>query len=202
MDRRQLKTRQAIFDAFVELMAKYSYEKISVKDIIDAANIGRSTFYAHFETKDDLARKMCLMLFKHIFSHTIPPCSTHNFSELPQNAENRIAHILYHLRDKRKYYWGIITYDDGNLFLRFFREYIQANLRIVLQGSEASFIKAIPEEFIASYIASSFVGMVRWWLKENMKHTPEEVAKYYISLINPAIAEFESLENNIPHRKI
>lgn len=135
MDRRQTKTRQAIYDAFVNLMAQTGYEKISVKDIIDAANIGRSTFYSHFETKDDLARKMCLMLFKHIFSHTIPPCSTHNFSELPQNAENRIAHILYHLRDKRKYYWGIINYDEGNLFLRFFREYIQDNLRIIIQGA-------------------------------------------------------------------
>ncbi|MGM9530081.1 MAG: TetR/AcrR family transcriptional regulator [Phascolarctobacterium sp.] len=195
MDRRQTKTRQAIFDAFVQLVDQHSYEKISVKDIIDAANIGRSTFYSHFETKDDLARKMCLMLFKHIFSHTIPPCSTHNFSELPQNAENRIAHILYHLRDKRKYYWGIITYDDGNLFLRFFREYIQENLRIIIQGPDRERIAMIPEEFLASHIASSFIGMVRWWLKNGMRQTPEQVAAYYMNLINPAIAEFEAMED-------
>ncbi len=195
MDRRQTKTRQAIYDAFVNLMAQTSYEKISVKDIIDAANIGRSTFYSHFETKDDLARKMCLMLFKHIFSHTIPPCSTHNFSELPQNAENRIAHILYHLRDKRKYYWGIINYDEGNLFLRFFREYIQDNLRIIIQGADKQRISKVPEDFLAAHIASSFVGMVRWWLKSAMRQTPEEVAAYYVTLINPAIAEFEALQD-------
>ena len=88
MDRRQKKTRQAIIDAFVKLLTKTSYEKVSVKEIIDAANVGRSTFYSHFETKDDLARQICFELFDHIFSPVIPPCSTHNFSDMPQNTKH------------------------------------------------------------------------------------------------------------------
>ena len=113
MDRRQARTRQAIIDAFVNLLDKSSYEKISVKEIIDTANVGRSTFYSHFETKDDLACQICNNLFEHIFSHVIPPCSTHNFSEVEPSAETRITHILYHLRDKRKYYIGIIKHEDA-----------------------------------------------------------------------------------------
>lgn len=66
MDRRTEKTRQAIIDAFVKLTNKSGYEKISVKDIIQEANVGRSTFYDHFETKDELARAICYALFEHI----------------------------------------------------------------------------------------------------------------------------------------
>lgn len=62
MDRRTEKTRQSIIDAFVKLTNKSGYEKVSVKDIIQEANIGRSTFYDHFETKDELARYNLLFL--------------------------------------------------------------------------------------------------------------------------------------------
>ena len=143
MDRRQKKTRQAIIDAFVKLLTKTSYEKVSVKDIIDAADVGRSTFYSHFETKDDLARQICFELFDHIFSPVVPPCSTHNFSDMPQNTETRITHILYHLRDKREYYLGIINYDDGTLFLGFFRDYMLQNVSIKMSGSYDEYFVSI-----------------------------------------------------------
>ncbi|MEO6091426.1 MAG: TetR family transcriptional regulator, partial [Novosphingobium sp.] len=56
MDRRALRTRQALHQALIQLITERDYDTISVSDIADAANVGRSTFYAHFTDKDDLLR--------------------------------------------------------------------------------------------------------------------------------------------------
>ena len=67
MDRRQRKTREAIFSAFTELLSKKDFNQITVGEIIERADIGRATFYSHFETKDFLLKEFCEELFCHIF---------------------------------------------------------------------------------------------------------------------------------------
>ena len=66
MDRRQKRTREAIFNAFTLLLSERNYNQLSVQEIIDKANIGRTTFYSHFETKESLLEDLCTELFGHI----------------------------------------------------------------------------------------------------------------------------------------
>jgi AcrR family transcriptional regulator len=53
-DRRSLRTRHTLMQAMVELMRSKRFDAITVQEITDHANVGRSTFYAHFTDKDDL----------------------------------------------------------------------------------------------------------------------------------------------------
>src|SRR5712692_10188460 len=55
-DRRIARTRATLQHALMSLILKKGYEAITIKDICIAANVGRSTFYAHFTSKDDLKR--------------------------------------------------------------------------------------------------------------------------------------------------
>ena len=56
IDRRSRRTRQALHQALIRLIVERGYDEITVADIADAADTGRSTFYAHFTDKDDLLR--------------------------------------------------------------------------------------------------------------------------------------------------
>lgn len=54
VDRRVQKTKKILSEALIALILEKGYEKVTVQDIIDRANVGRSTFYSHYEDKDQL----------------------------------------------------------------------------------------------------------------------------------------------------
>src|SRR5215217_6067230 len=56
VDRRAARTRKALHEALIALILRKGYEPITVQDILDEANVGRSTFYAHYTGKEDLLR--------------------------------------------------------------------------------------------------------------------------------------------------
>src|SRR5215470_20414517 len=54
IDARVRRTRDALGDALVELMQEKPFDTITVQDVLDRAQVGRSTFYSHYSDKDDL----------------------------------------------------------------------------------------------------------------------------------------------------
>ena len=116
MDRRQRKTRDAIFRAFGRLLQKKRFENITVQEIIDEADIGRSTFYAHFETKDDLLRSMCTDIFHHVFTEELPQEADEDCSAGCKNMELKLGHVLYHLRENKVNLKGLLASESGEQF--------------------------------------------------------------------------------------
>ena len=186
MDRRQKKSRDAIFQAFGALLEQQSYSKITVQQIIDAANVGRTTFYAHFETKDALLRELCIDLFEHVFSDRPEAESSHNFSLTEGDPQTVVTHILYHLRDRGRNLSRLMTGESSEAFLHYFRAYLDqvVSSYILAHMSEHP---AVPVDFLQNHISGSFVNMVQWWFQGGMRETPEELGRYFLSVIQPII---------------
>lgn len=186
MDRRQKKTRDSIFDAFGELLSRKSFSKITVQEIIDAADVGRTTFYAHFETKEDLLREMCIEIFDHVFADTRNADDTYEFPTEAETTDVLVAHILYHLSENRRNMLGILKCESSGIFLTIFREYL--NRRLVPRIMENRGKKdGAYEDFLVDFISGSFVNMVRWWVDNDMEQSPTEMAEYYLKAVMPAV---------------
>ena len=179
MDRRQKKTRKSIFDALGHLLETKRFENITVQEIIDAANIGRSTFYSHFETKDDLLKAMCTDIFHHIFTSELPREAEEEYSHGRQNLELKLGHILYHLRESKRDLKGILGGESGELFLQYLKQYLYDLFERYHQEFDAS----VPKDFLLQHLSASFAEAVKWWMKEDTKHSPEEVASYFMAMI-------------------
>lgn len=175
MDRRQRKTRQAVYKAFTELLEKRPYSDITVQEIIDAADIGRSTFYSHFETKDGLLKALCTEIFEHVFSEELMKESTHDFSNRKKDLNARITHILYHLWDSRGYIRGILSCESGEIFMRFFKEYLAELFKMAVEKEN----RGIPGDYMLNHLVCDFAETVRWWMK-NDGYSPEEISGFFL----------------------
>ena len=191
MDRRQEKTRKAIFDAFSELLSQKSYHKITVQEIIDAANVGRTTFYAHFETKDDLLRELCAELFAHIIGAALDHTHTHGRYSDGEAPASVFLHLLQHLQENDRNILGLRSCESSDLFLRYFKNSLNHLVRLQLEQIPLHDAQALPEDFLVNHISSTFVETVLWWLNHKQKQTPEELTGYFLRVIKPVLREEE-----------
>ena len=173
MDRRQIKTRKAVFRAFAELLDEKGYADITIQDIIDRADIGRSTFYSHFETKEDLLNVMCEEIFHHAFSNENVKEKDHDFSDR-NNLEDELTHILYHLRENSKAIKSILSSESGDVFMRYFKD----NLRAVFNKRKMVFPDGVPEDYVIDHYVSGYTEAVRWWMYHE-EYSPEQMMEFY-----------------------
>lgn len=176
MDRRQKKTRKAVYEAFTRLLEQKNYSNITVQEIIDEANIGRSTFYAHFETKDELLKALCTEIFDHVFSENLTGERAHDFSDTKNDMKSEITHILYHLQDSKGYVKRILSCESGEMFMHYFKQYLTKIFESELEKT----ISDIPKEYMLNHMVCDFAETVRWWMN-NEEYSPEDISRFFFS---------------------
>lgn len=187
MDRRQKKTREAIFRAFGCLLEHKSYHNITVQEIIDGANIGRSTFYAHFETKDDLLKELCRELFGHIVDSAKDCTHTHGLYSKISVPESVFCHLLQHLQENDNNILGLLSGESSDIFLRCFKDRLNELVQEQFVNQNRHKNAELPDDFLINHISGSFVEMVLWWIKGHRKQTPEELDRYFRAVIEPVL---------------
>ena len=135
--------------------------------------------YAHFETKDDLLKAMCTEIFEHVFSEELSAEKTHDFSKYNGSFDQKITHILYHLRDNGKQMNRILSGESAEIFIKYLKGYLYDIFAKHLMDVDNN----VPQEYLLNHMVSSFAETIRWWVKEKPEYTPEEIASYYLTVV-------------------
>lgn len=179
MDRRQRKTRESIFKAFIELLSKKDFTQITVGEIIEQADVGRATFYAHFETKDFLLKELCAELFCHIFDAEKSEQCGHKHIFDCDAPDSVFLHLFQHIEKNDNNILELLSSQNNELFLRYFRFNLQRLIITQLSLFETRKNEKLPEDFWINHIASTFVETLRWWIDNGLKESPEMITEYF-----------------------
>ena len=190
MDRRQKKTREAIFNAFAELLSKKHYNQITVGEIIDKADIGRATFYAHFETKDFLLKELCEELFCHIFDATEDGGEKHQHIFACDAPSSVVLHLLQHLQKNDNRILDLLGCENNELFLRYFKENLKGLIKNYPHLFDIEKPRELPDDYWSNHVSATFVETIRWWLYNGMKENLQTLANYFYAAIRLSIESY------------
>ncbi len=180
MDKRKGKTINAIYNAFAKIIREKDYDDITIQDLLEEASISRSTFYAHFKTKDELLLSISNHIFEHVFSKTLQEEKTHDFSkDIIIDYRHLIEHIFYHVKDERELFEGILSNKVNALFLMEFRNQISKFVSSYF-ANYPMINSFIPLELRKSLAIEEFIVVLEYWVQNNFQETPEEIADFYI----------------------
>ena len=183
MDRRQKKTREAIFSAFTNLLSKKGFNQITVSEIIERADVGRATFYAHFPTKDFLLKNLCEELFCHIFDAENPQPCTHKHIFDCDSSASAFLHLFEHLQKNDHNILALLASQNNELFL----EYFKSNLETLVERHISLFEKQkssnIPLSFWKNHIVCTFVETLKWWIENGTKQSPALILEYFFTVV-------------------
>lgn len=180
MDRRQRKTREAIFTAMIELLSKQEFGQITVGQIIDRADVGRATFYAHFEAKDDLLKELCEELFCHLFDSMREEGQQHRHIFDCDAPDSVFVHLFQHLQRNDNNILKLLSGKNRELFLPYFRSNLELLIRTQLPLFSQRKSELLPDSFWINHIVSTFVETLRWWVANGMVQSPEVITEYFL----------------------
>ena len=183
------RTRELLRRAFLSLVLEKGYDRITVQDILDRADVGRSTFYAHYRDKEDLL----LDGFEDIRAAL---AAERNVSEDEPGADVELLQpmlaVFMHV-ERHRQFWGPLSRKGGaELITRFLRESVDDLVRQHLQSHlGASPVDPIQIEAAVQFVAGACMGLLIWWLDhEDIPSSAEEIHTTFRRLATPGIERF------------
>lgn len=174
-DRRTRRTRELLIHALLELIETRHYDQISVQDIVERADVGRSTFYAHYENKDALL----MGGFEHLLEMLVQQIQRDAKGQLTFETAMLFQHARGHYEIYRTLLWGTgfeLLFKDGHTALS---EKIETRLRELRFAPGESLV---PLPVLACALAGSLLVLLKWWLDNKMPYPPERMNEMFQQL--------------------
>ncbi|WP_338780565.1 TetR/AcrR family transcriptional regulator [Metabacillus sp. FJAT-52054] len=173
-DRRVIKSQESIKKALIELMSEKNFDAITIQDIADRANVNRGTVYLHYMDKFDLLDKV---MEEHISNMT-------DFCESASEMDyiESTVHCMEYLQSNYLFFSTMLASEGAPSFRH---QFLKFNIVEFKKDVDLTSGKNLGqnEEIVAQFVANAYVGVVEWWLKNEMPFPPQVMAEKVGELI-------------------
>ena len=175
MDRRAARTRKSLHHALMALILRKGYEAITVQDILDEADVGRSTFYAHYTGKEDLLRRG----FELLRADLDATRRSGRGGDEP-NALGFSLAMFEHAARHADLYRAMVGGRAHAIVIAEIRKALEERVKRELRTVRND---QVPEELSLQFVVGTLLTIVTWWLERKPKLTPAQVNVLFRQLV-------------------
>ncbi len=176
LDRRVQRTRDALRIALITLLEERGWDDINIQDLCEQANVGRSTFYLHFQNKEELLVGGFDDL--RAWLHTQSAQENAKVDAMPF-----VRGLIEHVYEQRSLFRSIIGKRSGHVVQKRFREMVCRLVEEEVAPPHADW----KQKAGAHYVAGAFVELLAWWIDSGKGHTADEIEELFYLLALPSI---------------
>jgi AcrR family transcriptional regulator len=178
-DRRVRRTRRTLHEALIALILERGYEHITVQDVLDRADVGRSTFYAHYRDKEALLVASFDDLRDELRREMDAAQTSGQPGGAPSDAARPALAVFAHAYRHRRVYQALCGKRGGNLVHRHLHRLIGGLLREHLRPHLEAAGSDLPVDVVAEYFTSAALGLLIWWVDHDFRYGPDRLGSMY-----------------------
>lgn len=187
LDRRVRRTRESLHKALISLTLEKKYDEITIQEVLDRANVGRSTFYAHFEGMDEL-----LISGVRDLQITLD-------SALQQERKSAKRHesvvafsraMFEHASGYRDVYHALLNTRAWPLVRQALQGILEELIRRECKAEIAKLKRAdseVPVDLFVHYLTAAYFAVLVWWMHRRSRLTPPQIDEVFRSLVLPTV---------------
>lgn len=183
-DRRIIRTKKEIKEAFISLLEEKNFDSITVRDLTERANINRGTFYLHYLDKYDLLEKC----EEEVFANILSIFNAGAVIDILQGQDMTVrlpffVRVFEYLKEEATFMKVILGPNGDPAFQEKIRQVFIKNLNDnILTKMDLESVK-VPIELLTTYVSSAHLGVIQYWLNTGMKQSPEEVTTILFNIL-------------------
>lgn len=183
-DRRVQRTRDLLKSALMQLVLEKGYDAVTIQDIVERANLGRTTFYSHYQSKDDL-------LLDHYaeYAHGFMLRQFSYDDLMGETPSPELERFLQIMADGRTIYLTITRAKDADVIMRAIRRLMTDNLRDSLLAAFPETAPSLPLDVLTHYIVGAQLSLMDWWLTNRMLYAANDMARMLHQLQRAALRD-------------
>ena len=175
-DARAVRTRDALATALISLMDGRDYNEISVQHICDRAQVGRSTFYAHFQDKDEMFIRHTVVFGRRAGERLVWDGARGSY-RFP------VAMLLDHIRLMRPMIESLKKANKAEFVMKVWQNNLAEVFEQRITQIRADKVASVPAAILAQQLAGTFMTLQVWWMDHHYPHSCAEMEEQWGRLI-------------------